>query len=179
LTSPIPDSLSYEKAVVLPLAISTAASGLYMKGLLNLPYPSKNAKATNKVLLVNGASSSVGAVTVQLAIASGLKVIATASSSNFDFVKSLGATEVFDYKDKDIVDTLVLSLKKHGEFVGIYDAISTPNAFKITTTVAEKLGGGFIAATLAPPENLPKTVKGAWCMFPTSIRFLLSTGLKC
>jgi NADPH:quinone reductase-like Zn-dependent oxidoreductase len=174
LTSPIPDSLSYEKAVVLPLAISTAASGLYMKGFLNLPYPSKNAKAINKALLVNGASSSIGAVTVQLAVASGLKVIATASSSNFDFVKSLGATEVFDYKDKDIVDTLVLSLKKHGEFVGVYDAISTPDAFKITTTVAEKLGGGFIAATLAPPENLPKSVKGAWCMFHTSVRFLLS-----
>ncbi|TID16030.1 oxidoreductase-like protein [Venturia nashicola] len=62
LTSPIPESLMYEKAVVLPPAISTAASGLYMKDYLNLAYPSQNAKETNKVLFVNGASSSVGAI---------------------------------------------------------------------------------------------------------------------
>lgn len=147
------------------MAISTAAAGLYMKDFLHLPYPTKNAKATNKALFVNGASSSVGALTVQLASASGLKVIATASPRNFDFVKSLGATEVFDYNDKNIVDVLVSSLKKHGEFAGVYDAISSAEAFKISISVAEKLGGGFITGTLAPPEDLPKGVKSAWCMF--------------
>ncbi|RDI76943.1 hypothetical protein Vi05172_g13044 [Venturia inaequalis] len=163
LTSTIPQSLTYEKAVVLPLAISTAASGLYMKEFLNLPYPSKNAKATNKVLFVNGASSSVGAVTIQLAVASGIKVIATASPANFEFAKRLGVKEVFDYKEKDVGDAIVEATKKCGEFAGVYDAISSPEALKLSIEVAEKLGGGFVAATLAPPEELPKTVKAAWC----------------
>lgn len=88
-------------------------------------------------------------------------------------MKSLGATEVFDYGEKDIVDVLVSSLKKHGEFAGVYDAISTPEAFKVSTGVTEKCGGGFIAATLAPPEDLPEGVRSAWCMF---LLLLLSCG---
>lgn len=166
---------------MLPLAISTAASGLYMKEYLNLPFPSKNAKATNGVLFVNGASSSVGAVTVQLAIASGLDVIATASPGNFEFVKSLGAREVFDYKEKDIGDGIVEAVGGIGVFKGIYDAISTPEALKLSVEVAEKLGGGFVAATLAPPENLPEGVRSAWCMFspPYSYYLLIRiTGIR-
>jgi NADPH:quinone reductase-like Zn-dependent oxidoreductase len=172
LTSPIPTSLSYEKAVVLPLATSTAAAGLYMKDFLHLPYPTKNPKATNKSLLVNGASSSVGSLAVQLAVASGLTIVATASAHNFAFVKGLGATEVYDYKDKSIVDNLVSALKKHGEYAGAYDAIGTPDAIKLSAAVTEKLGGGFIASTLEPPKDLPSGVRSAWCMF---IHAILST----
>lgn len=40
----------------------------------------------------------MGAAGIQFAKASGLTVIATASSHNFDYVKSLGADAVFDYK---------------------------------------------------------------------------------
>lgn len=148
-----------------------------MKDFLHLPYPSKNAKATNEVLFVNGASSSVGAVTVQLAIASGLDVIATASPGNFEFVKSLGVREVFDYKEKDVRDGIVEAVKRYGVFKGVYDAISTPEALKLSIEVTEKLGGGFVAATLAPPGNLPEGVKSAWCMFspPYSYYLLIFT----
>ncbi|KAJ5860305.1 zinc-binding oxidoreductase CipB [Penicillium soppii] len=37
LAAAIPDNLSFEQAVVLPLAISTACAGLYQKEYLNLP----------------------------------------------------------------------------------------------------------------------------------------------
>lgn len=136
-----------------------------MKDFLHLPYPSKDATEINKVLFVNGASSSVGAVTVQLAVASGLSVIATASPSNFDFVKSLGVKGVFDYKEKDVGDGIVEAMKRYGGFAGVYDAISTPEALELSIEVAEKIGGGFVAATLAPPEKLPEGVRSAWCMF--------------
>lgn len=146
-----------------------------MKDFLHLPYPSKNAQQTDKVLFVNGGSSSVGTVTIQLATASGIDVIATASPANFDFVKSLGVKEVFDYKEKDVGNTIVEAVKKCGEFAGVYDAISSPEALKLSIEMAEKLGGGFVAATLAPPEELPKNVKAAWCR----LRFFLCWSLVC
>jgi NADPH:quinone reductase-like Zn-dependent oxidoreductase len=43
---------------------------------------------------------------VQVAKLSGLKVIATASLKNHDYIKSLGADYVFDYKDKDVVSKI-------------------------------------------------------------------------
>jgi NADPH:quinone reductase-like Zn-dependent oxidoreductase len=53
-------------------------------------------------------SASVGSNAIQLAIAAGHEVITTASSKNFDYVRTLGAVEVFDYHStavlKDIIE---------------------------------------------------------------------------
>ena len=46
-----------------------------------------------------GGSSATGSLAIQFAKLSGYKVIATCSPHNNDFVKSLGADAVFDYKD--------------------------------------------------------------------------------
>jgi hypothetical protein len=71
LVAEIPDSLAFEQAVVLPLAVSTASAGLYRRDYLNLPLPSADdVKSTGQVLLVWGGASSVGATTIQLAVAS-------------------------------------------------------------------------------------------------------------
>ncbi|WP_237358205.1 alcohol dehydrogenase catalytic domain-containing protein [Rathayibacter tritici] len=40
LAAPIPDQLSFEDAVVLPLAVTTAAAALFQKDHLALPHPS-------------------------------------------------------------------------------------------------------------------------------------------
>jgi NADPH:quinone reductase-like Zn-dependent oxidoreductase len=39
LVCSIPDDLSFQRAVVLPLAISAAAAGLYLKTHFGLPHP--------------------------------------------------------------------------------------------------------------------------------------------
>jgi NADPH:quinone reductase-like Zn-dependent oxidoreductase len=141
-----------------------------MKDYLHLPYPTKNPKSTGKVLLVYGASSSVGSIAVQLAIASGFKVIATASAHNHDYVKDLGATEVCDHSDKNIVDNLISALKKNGDFAGAFDTISYPQTMKVCAEVTEKLGGGFISTTLGPPQDLPPGVRAAWCkLYPLQV----------
>lgn len=119
-TAALPDHISYEDACVLPLSISTAAHGLYSKDHLDLPLPSQEAKTSGKTILVWGGSGSVGAATVQLARASGLEVISTASPKNFDFVKSLGATEVLDYNDVSVTVDLVALLKTK-DLVAAYD----------------------------------------------------------
>ncbi|KFZ15958.1 hypothetical protein V502_05307 [Pseudogymnoascus sp. VKM F-4520 (FW-2644)] len=107
LASPIPDSLSYEAACGLPLCLSTAACGLYMKEYLALPHPTASPESTGKTILIWGGSTAVGSNAIQLAKASGFEVIATASPKNFDYVKSLGAAEIYDYKSPTVVKDLI------------------------------------------------------------------------
>jgi NADPH:quinone reductase-like Zn-dependent oxidoreductase len=74
MTSPIPETLSFEKAAVMPLWLSTAACGMFQKGQLGLEFPTvPRSKAGNgKALLVWGGSTSVGvnAIQVRLSIVS-------------------------------------------------------------------------------------------------------------
>lgn len=142
----IPDSLSFEQASVLPLAVSTAAAALYQKSHLGLPYPAKDAKPLNKTILIWGGSSSVGALAIQLARASGLTVFATASSHNHSLVKSLGAKEAFDYTQSDVIDKIAAALKGI-DFVGIFDAVSSKESFTLGGELLTKLGGGPLVDT--------------------------------
>jgi NADPH:quinone reductase-like Zn-dependent oxidoreductase len=111
LAAPIPDTLSYEKATVLPLALSTAACGLFQKDQLALQYPSAIPQPTGKTLLVWGGSTSVGSNAIQLAVAAGYEVITTASPRNFDYVKKLGASQAFDYTSKTVVTDVINAFK--------------------------------------------------------------------
>jgi NADPH:quinone reductase-like Zn-dependent oxidoreductase len=107
MAAPIPSDLSYDRATVLPLGISTAACGLFQKDHLALDYPSAVAKPNGKTLLVWGGSTSVGSNAIQLAVAAGYEVIATASPRNFDYVRKLGASRAFDYNDDNVVPKLI------------------------------------------------------------------------
>ncbi|KAK6364629.1 hypothetical protein LTS17_011926 [Exophiala oligosperma] len=145
-TCPIPDDMSFEQATVLPLAISTAAHGLFSSEYLGLPLPRHTVQDTGKTLLVWGAASSVGCVAVQLAVAAGVNVVATASQKNFDFCRQLGASEVFDYNSPSVVGDLTAALQKR-DVTGAYDA-----------QVLAQLGGGKLAVTLPPVDEIPATV---------------------
>ncbi|KAI0826165.1 alcohol dehydrogenase [Irpex lacteus] len=60
-----------------------------------------------EIAFVSGAAGSVGSFVVQLAKADGLKVIASAGSDDkVEFVKSLGADHVFNYKKEDTTKVL-------------------------------------------------------------------------
>ncbi|EMC99382.1 hypothetical protein BAUCODRAFT_120648 [Baudoinia panamericana UAMH 10762] len=108
-TSPIPDSLSYEQAAVIPLGLSTAAAALFQKDQLALPYPPSNGaqaeekKKKNETLLIWGGSTSVGSNAIQLATAAGYDVITTCSPRNNSYCQSLGAGACFDYNSPTCV----------------------------------------------------------------------------
>jgi len=121
-TTRIPDDMSFEAASVLPLSVSTASAGLFQSDSLNLPHPSTSPKKTNKVILLWGGSSSVGSSVIQLAVAAGVDVVATASKKNIDYCKSLGARAVFDYNSLSIVGDLTAELQ-NGECAGAYDGM--------------------------------------------------------
>jgi NADPH:quinone reductase-like Zn-dependent oxidoreductase len=173
----IPDSIPYEQAVVLPLAISTAAAGLYQKGFLALPYPMTNPKPSGKAILIWGGSSSVGSTAVQLAVGSGLVVFSTASKKNLEYVKALGAKQVFDHSSPTVVKDILETLRDT-QFVGAYDAISSLQTLKATGEIVHRLGGGQIATVLATPaEGLPanvKTVGGESISFSEAFDVLMS-----
>jgi NADPH:quinone reductase-like Zn-dependent oxidoreductase len=81
--APIPPSLDFTGAAALPAAIETATRSLDQLGV-----------RSGCLLLINGASGSVGSAAVQLAVVRGARVIGTAGPANHDYLRSLGAAPV-------------------------------------------------------------------------------------
>jgi NADPH:quinone reductase-like Zn-dependent oxidoreductase len=164
LTSPIPDSLSYEEACVLPLGLSTAATALFQTDFLALDYPtatSKAAKSTVKTVIIWGGSTSVGSNAIQLATAAGYDVITTASPKNFEYVKGLGATNVFDYNSKSTVEDIIHVLRTKKPVGAI--AIGNNSTEACMDILAKTDGSKFVAQISFPfPEKAPVT---AWQLF--------------
>jgi NADPH:quinone reductase-like Zn-dependent oxidoreductase len=79
----IPPSLDFAAAAALPSALETAARALDQLGVDH-----------GSLVLINGASGSVGSAAVQLAVARGARVIGTGSPATHDFLRSLGAEPV-------------------------------------------------------------------------------------
>lgn len=111
LAAPIPATMAYETAAVIPLALSTAACGLFQSDQLALRHPSANPAPTGQTLLIWGGSTSVGSNAIQLAVAAGYQVITTASPRNFDYVTALGASQVFDYHSPTVVADITHALE--------------------------------------------------------------------
>ena len=111
LTSPIPDALSCEDACVLPLGLSTAACALLQRDHLALRHPTADPVPTGEVVLVWGGSTSVGSNAIQLAVAAGYDVVTTASPRNSGYVRSLGASQVFDHASPTVVQDVVTALR--------------------------------------------------------------------
>ena len=164
LVSAVPDSVPLANAAVLPLGVDTAAAMLFQQ--LDLPLPSLNPKPTGKTILLWGGSSSVGGSAIQLAVAAGLRVITTASKHNFDYVKGLGADEVYDYRDSNVVEKLKAVLKK-GDLVG--DCIGSPEAQTACAEILSHLGGGILPIVYFPNPEWPENVTAdiSECFFLT------------
>lgn len=82
-----PAALSFEEAAAIPLAGLTAYECL-VEAL---------AIQAGERVLVHAASGGVGHFAVQIAVARGAEVVATASPANHDLLRGLGATELIDY----------------------------------------------------------------------------------
>ena len=89
------DSLSFETAAAMPLAGTTALQSLRDHGKI----------ASDKRVLINGASGGVGMFATQIAKAYGCHVDAVASGENRDFCLTLGADHFYDYESTDFTDS--------------------------------------------------------------------------
>ncbi|KAL5562167.1 hypothetical protein UlMin_031914 [Ulmus minor] len=96
LSASRPPEVSAAEAAGLPVAALTAHQALTQPAGIKLD---KSGQPTN--ILITAASGGVGHYAVQLAKLGNAHVTATCGARNIDFVKSLGADEVLDYKTPD------------------------------------------------------------------------------
>jgi NADPH:quinone reductase-like Zn-dependent oxidoreductase len=92
--APKPTSIDHLTAAVVPISTLTAWQGLVERAKLT----------RGQRVLVHGAAGNVGLFAVQIAHGIGAHVIATASGHNLEFVRSLGADEVIDYRARSFED---------------------------------------------------------------------------
>ena len=175
MASPIPASMAYETAAVLPLGLSTAACGLFQKEFLALDYPVADPQPNGKTLLVWGGSTSVGSNAIQLAVAAGYEVVATASPKNFAYVKALGATTVFDYRSATVVADIRRALETR-TLAGAL-AIGVGSASACVAVVSACEGNRFVAMA-TPAVSFDRAPTGAartFWLIPPFARMIATT----
>lgn len=127
-----PASLSFEEAAAVPLAGLTAYQSIQRAGV-----------TAGQTVLVHAAAGGVGGFAVQIAKALGATVVGTASESNHEFLRGLGAEPVtygdglvervravapdgvdvvLDYGSPDAVETAPALLRDGGTIASIVDA---------------------------------------------------------
>lgn len=136
--SRIHQEVSFEDAAAIPTAGYTAYQALYRK----LPFEQIES------IVIHGGAGGVGGFGVQLAKLAGKTVISTASSSNHEYVKSLGADYVIDYTNEDVV-ARVMEITGGKGVDAVVDAVSRQSS----TASLDMLGYmGHIVYISGPPE---------------------------
>ncbi|KAH7303866.1 chaperonin 10-like protein [Stachybotrys elegans] len=103
LQAHIPESLSFEEAATQGVALATI--GLTYR-FLQLPWPTEPAREPFDIFIYGG-STAMGITMIQMASLSGGTVIATSSPSNAEYMKSLGASHVLDYKSDSLTEDIL------------------------------------------------------------------------
>lgn len=140
-----PKNISMEQAASIPLVALTVWQAFVEKAKL---------KKDQKVFIQAG-SGGVGTIAIQLAKHLGATVATTASAGNFDFVKSLGADIVIDYKTQDF-ETI---LKDYDLVLNSQDEKTLEKSMKIL-----KSGGKVISISGPPDPAFAKEVGLSWFM---------------
>ncbi|KAJ9483225.1 hypothetical protein VN97_g10191 [Penicillium thymicola] len=164
-TIKVPDHMSLEQAATLGSGIGTIGLALFKS--LDVPGSPKSPASKPIDVLVYGGSTATGTLAIQLLKLSGLSPIATCSPSNFELVKSSGATAVFDYHEETCADDIRKHTRNSLKFV--LDCISEPETMQFCYKCIGRSGGKYTA--LEPfPEFLhtrPNTVVPDWVLGPT------------
>ncbi|KAL4894281.1 chaperonin 10-like protein [Aspergillus ambiguus] len=141
-TAKIPASTTFEDAAAIPFSLLTAVAALHLHLGMNRPGTKCSGKA-----LIWSASGSVGGYAVQYAAGLGYEVVTTASPRKFEYVRSLGASAVLDYKDDEIVS----KLKGLGPYDFIMTASGDANGANAISEILQPGGGTF--ASVRPQSD--------------------------
>ncbi|WP_342527253.1 zinc-binding dehydrogenase [Chryseomicrobium sp. FSL W7-1435] len=136
--SRIPDSVSFEEAAALPTAAYTAYQALFRKFPMNVI----------DTLLIHAGAGGVGGFAIQFAKQAGKTVYSTASKHNHDYVKSLGADAVIDYREED-VKARVMELTDGRGVNAVLDTVNRDSATQSLDLIAY---GGHLAHIAGAPD---------------------------
>ncbi|KAI6033356.1 chaperonin 10-like protein [Pisolithus marmoratus] len=160
-TAGIPPNLTYDQAATVPLTFNTAAVGLYSDtfgaGLVPPFTEDGKEKYLGKPILVSGASSSVGCYVIQLARCSGFSpIIAIASGSHEENLRSLGATHVVDRHLNSENQKKVIASITTAPIDVAYDAVSFPETQRVAFDVLAPNGTLVVTTRPAVKEDQGK-----------------------
>jgi NADPH:quinone reductase-like Zn-dependent oxidoreductase len=127
-----PKSMTFEQAAGVPIAAETAYRALHEAGGIK----------SGQTVLIHGAAGGVGSAAVQIAKAAGARVIGTASPNNHEFLKSLGADEVIDYRAQKFEDAV-----KNADLV-----LNTVDAATNARSIGVVRAGGVLVSIVGPPN---------------------------
>jgi len=132
-----PSSLDFVAAAAVPLVSSSAYQALM---------DHMNLQAGQKIL-IHGGAGGIGSMAIQLGKHLGAYVATTATANDTDFVKSLGADEVIDYKQQDF-----------SQILKDYDAVLDTVGGETNTKSYQVLkpGGSLVSMVAKPDEELVK-----------------------
>ncbi|EXJ54613.1 hypothetical protein A1O7_09954 [Cladophialophora yegresii CBS 114405] len=168
----MPDSLSFEAAATLPLGTTTVMQGLFQKAL-KLNWPTDPIKGEKTYVLIYAGSTATGALGIQFANLAGYTVLTTCSPRNFDYVKSLGAAEVFDYNDKDAA----VKIRKltDDKLKLAWDTISEKDSAQFCADALSSAGSGCkygsILPVSCPREDVESVSTLMYTIFGESFKF--------
>lgn len=144
----MPNGFALAEAVTLPNNFVTVFHTLTTDLKIKTPWPKPGDYVpddADEAILVWGGSSSVGQFAIQILRYYGYtNVLATASRKHHQNLKSLGAREVFDYNDLDIVDQLEIA----GSVSLVLDCIGSK--YGSIAPIARITKGGAKVAILLP-----------------------------
>ncbi|KAI9839001.1 MAG: hypothetical protein M1819_004209 [Sarea resinae] len=163
---PLPQGMSFHEGSILPMAVKTVFAGWHTIGL---PLDAVHTAADKQGILVWGGASSVGTAAVQIAHLMGFRVYATASEKHHEYLKTLGASQVFDYKDDGVVERIVQAAKADGVTIAVGYLAAGPLQSGILHILDQTRGEGTAKLASAPPlaEN-PPTLDGVEVKFVVS-----------
>lgn len=151
----VPEEVRDEEAATWGVTIMTVGQGLYQS--LGLPLPFEPATPeTAGTILIYGGSTATGIGGVQFAKLSGWKVATTCSPRNFEYVKSLGADEVFDYSSPTCAADIKVATSN--SLTVVWDCISTPESAALCATAMSDSQPGKYGALLSVDAEIIKKI---------------------
>ncbi|KAJ9476443.1 Protein TOXD [Pseudozyma hubeiensis] len=157
LAAKTPKKVSDEQAATFWVAGMAVNTGLYHKSGLSLAAPwdrDGDKVGKGKTAIILGGSSSVGQYAIQFCKLSGFDHIVTSSSpSHFDYLKTLGATQVLDRSKATSASDFASIIDNPDSVAWVYDTISSPSTQLLAVEILQSLRGGKVIVVMNPDEK--------------------------
>lgn len=112
--------------------------------------------------MIWGGATSVGMAAVQFARAARVSsIIAIASSKRHEYLKTLGATQSFDYNDTDVIEKVKSALQSTSGTIWAFDALGSPESQVLLKKAIPQHDRTVLASVLLGGDPEYKAIVGA------------------